>query len=271
MAMEKSVKKPLHYHLFSLMSFCASKLNYIGIDMLGTQHFNLFIRSLADQLLPQPTQYSGYLRATKPLIDISKQANINERVYHYTKRLIADSQAPLVHLPDDLPPIAVHKTKASQQKALTAHFRREWQYRLSLEQSRLIESLAEGAKLAPMITSALADLSYAIKQLDDGALVAERDNASAILSIPCSSDINKFNDTFWSEQALRQLNALKDKHHCAAAVYITPGRIDMQHRALSKKLDIFVLSGWEVIRLLHDTRLCNSPTFDTLDRVGGRV
>ena len=255
MAMEKSVKKPLHYHLFSLMSFCASKLNYIGIDMLGTQHFNLFIRSLADQLLPQPTQYSGYLRATKPLIDISKQANINERVYHYTKRLIADSQAPLVHLPDDLPPIAVHKTKASQQKALTAHFRREWQYRLSLEQSRLIESLAEGAKLAPMITSALADLSYAIKQLDDGALVAERDNASAILSIPCSSDINKFND----------------KHHCAAAVYITPGRIDMQHRALSKKLDIFVLSGWEVIRLLHDTRLCNSPTFDTLDRVGGRV
>ena len=122
-----------------------------------------------------------------------------------------------------------------------------------------------------MIASSLNKLGYTVNRLDDGALTAERDDSWAILSIPTPSAFDGFDDTFWSEQSIWQLNKLKNCHHCDAAVYITPGRIAMQHRELSKKLDIFVLSGWEVIRLLHDTQLRFSPTFDILDSVGGRV
>ena len=77
--------------------------------MLGTTLFNTSIHNITDQLFAQAPQYSGFLRAVKPLIDISKRSNVNEKIYHLTNKTLASSATLLQKFNDGFDHTQNHK------------------------------------------------------------------------------------------------------------------------------------------------------------------
>jgi hypothetical protein len=214
-------------------------------------------------LISKPHQYSAFLRISKPLIDVSKRANLSELAYSCARkqRLIWKS----AELETSIYCSDSSKTKNLQHNSLTGYYRHVFQTQLSLEQKQLIESATDIAKFPAIVASALRSLGYSVSPLHGTTYKVTREGAKAILQLSNLSTSDGISDAHWTEQFIHDLNSLKIRHQCDVGIYITPGCVSSQYRSLSKHADIFVLSGWEVIRLLHDTDILCSTAFQNID------
>ncbi|GAA6184914.1 hypothetical protein [Aliiglaciecola sp. NS0011-25] len=206
--------------------------------MLGTHQFTVFIQSLFANSRPPLNTYSPFLRITKPLIDISKRTNINQYMRHLDTR---------------------YNNKDTIQRALRR------------EQSALLDALLAGMGFRPMMLQALVQRGYDITTHGEQDLLVTRKGAKAIVRLARPSELTGSLDNSWQQQAILALHNVRVTHDCDAAIYITPGSVSSQLRWLTKNHDLFVLSSWEILRLLHDTQLWHSPTFSLLDNTGGRA
>ncbi|MDO6693837.1 hypothetical protein Q4574_11105 [Aliiglaciecola sp. 3_MG-2023] len=206
--------------------------------MLGTQHITTFIQSLFTHNRPALNAYSPFLRVTKPLIDLSKRANINQHARYLNNE---------------------NCSEGTIQRAL-------WQ-----EQSALITAMLAGADFRALILQAIAQIGYKVTSLCERNHLISRSGARAILWIANPTKLTGTNDETWQQHSIVELGETREEQNCDAAIYISLGGVANQHRSLSKSHDIFVLSGWEVLRLLHDTELWRSPTFCLLNSSGGRA
>lgn len=197
-------------------------------------------------------EYSPYLNLVKPLIDVSKRAQVKELV---SKDPVY--QAVLVEIFDfkfNLGLIHSINQLEFDQDVLAWQNQVSMFYRHSLRKCQL-DIIKNNTGFKHNVEASLRSKGYEIAELNDDLFIATKNNCRAVVKVARNTSLNELNDLSWNYDSLVNLSKIKYQYNCDAAIYITAGLTPKALRKEEKANDVFVLCGWELVQLFKETSL----------------
>jgi hypothetical protein len=197
-------------------------------------------------------EYSPYLQLVKPLIDLSKRAQIKELV---SKDPVY--QSVLVEIFDfkfNLGLIHSINQFEFDQDVLAWQNEVSMFYRHSLRKCQL-DIIKNNSGFKHNVEASLRSKGYEITPLHEDLFIASINGFNSIVKVALNSSFDAFNDLSWSQESIVNLSKIKNQYNCDVAIYVTPGVTSKALRRDEKALDIFVLSAWELVQLFKETNL----------------
>ena len=197
-------------------------------------------------------EYSPYLQLVKPLIDVSKRAQIKELVskdFIYQSGLaeIYDFKLKLglIHSIDQL---------QSDQDVFAWQNEVSMFYRDSFRKCQL-DIIKNDPDFKHSVEVSLTSKGYEITPLHGDLFIASINGLNSVVKVALNSSFDEFYDFSWDQESLVNLGKIKDHYNCDAAIYVTPGLTSKALRKREKASDVFVICGWELVQLFKETNL----------------
>jgi hypothetical protein len=197
-------------------------------------------------------EYSPYLVLVKPLIDVSKRAQVKELVskdplFQSVLAEIYDFKLRqgLIHSIDQL---------ECDQDILRWQNEVSMFYRDSLRKYQL-DIIKNNSDFKHCVEASLRSKGYEITQLHEDLFIASINGFNSVVKVALNSTFDKFHDVSWDQESLVNLAKIKHQYNCSAAIYVTPGVTSKVFRKQEKASDVFVVCGFELIQLFKETSL----------------
>lgn len=207
-------------------------------------------KNSSETQVDQDNRFSPYLQFVKPLIDVTKRAQIHNLVVNDPLFLIEISKIfefKSEHYGD------YSTTELFENVDTKSWYDEVFGFYLSQRKSEQNKLLSSMAHFRLAVLSGLHSKGYETSKINDFQLEVSLGSSKAVVQLPKTESFSGYFDYGWDIQSAKKLTSLKQSLDCDAAIYLSPGKTDVSIREYCQKFDIFTMSGWDMVQFLIET------------------